>query len=353
MIASAFESMASERLFNKGTELGSGRRGFPEPATNSTKGQGLGGARPHNVPSRRAEPDTKRANTAVRHLAIEVRALQKATNLKDRQTTSEHMQVRAAEILSALEGTRLGMVAVLAKALGKLFNALSRHGDPVHLSTLRTITRALDLISATLPKRGLDLPQDGVYRVLVVDDDLVCLRALSMALRVEQLKIEVCAKASAALGILEQRNFHVVFTDIMMPGVDGFGMVKQMRELPGHGGTPVVYVTALGDYQTRVTSVLSGGCDLIVKPFNPSEMVVKALTIGLQESVERWENDRRTTPVAPSTSSTDNPGDLVCRLEKRCATLETRLHELTVELKEVSSALKTAKLTSDTDRSPS
>jgi DNA-binding response OmpR family regulator len=68
-------------------------------------------------------------------------------------------------------------------------------------------------------------------------------------------------------------------------------MVKKMRTLPHHCCTPVVYVTALSDYQTRVASVLSGGCELIVKPFNPSEMVVKALTTCLQESIKRLENN--------------------------------------------------------------
>jgi PleD family two-component response regulator len=270
----------AERIFNKGTELGLSRRGSSDTVANPARSELF------PVQLFQPQPDLVRANTAVRRLVKNVQTLHRTTDSQARRKAAEEMLSRTAEIASALENTRLGMVAVLAKVLSKLLAASSRNSDAINLCTLRSITRAIDLISGTLPKSKVTLPDGVAYRVLVVDDDLVCRRALSMSLCVEQLEIEVCGSGSAALDILRDQKFDAVFTDIMMPDLDGFGMVKKMRTLPHHCCTPVVYVTALSDYQTRVASVLSGGCELIVKPFNPSEMVVKALTTCLQERLE-------------------------------------------------------------------
>ena len=58
--------------------------------------------------------------------------------------------------------------------------------------------------------------------------------------------------------------------------------MARVRKLPEHYPTPVVFVTALSDFETRSRSVLSGGCDLIAKPFTAGEVLVKALTLGLR-----------------------------------------------------------------------
>lgn len=330
--------MAPERLFNKGSEVGLSRERASKAVFNSTKGELVAGSRPAGFEPL-GEPDVRRATAAVRRLVKSTQTLQRAATAPERRISADEMRAHTAEIITALQNTRLGIFAVLAKSLAKLLTVLCRDPDAINPSTLRSITRAIDLVAGTLTRPGLNLPKGRAYRILVVDDDQVCRRALSMALFAEQLKIEVCESGSTALEILRNEKFDAVFTDIMMPDLDGFGMVKKMRDLPGHDCTPVVYVTALDDYQTRVTSVLTGGCELIVKPFKPSEMAVKALTIGLQESIKRWENDLRGTPPAPSSASVDGSDDLICQLTKPCVRLETPLHRVDTEFKQAAGAL--------------
>ena len=74
----------------------------------------------------------------------------------------------------------------------------------------------------------------------------------------------------------------VTFSDIMMPEMDGFEFTTRLRELPNHTTTPVVFVTALGDFGTRAQSIMNGGCDLVAKPFTPAELLVKGFTFGLK-----------------------------------------------------------------------
>jgi DNA-binding response OmpR family regulator len=72
---------------------------------------------------------------------------------------------------------------------------------------------------------------------------------------------------------------------VNLPGMDGFELCKQIRNQPLHQHTPIVFVTALSSMEIRVQSSLSGGNDFIGKPFNLSELCVKALTLTLKSQL--------------------------------------------------------------------
>ena len=74
------------------------------------------------------------------------------------------------------------------------------------------------------------------------------------------------------------RCHDLVFLDADMPGMNGYDLCKQIRQQPQHAKTPVVFVTGLTDFASRAKSTISGGNDLIAKPFLIIELAVKALT---------------------------------------------------------------------------
>jgi DNA-binding response OmpR family regulator len=59
--------------------------------------------------------------------------------------------------------------------------------------------------------------------------------------------------------------------------MDGFELCTKIRALPNNKGTPIIFVTSLTDFKSRAKSSLSGGTDLIAKPFMFIELTVKAL----------------------------------------------------------------------------
>ena len=67
-----------------------------------------------------------------------------------------------------------------------------------------------------------------------------------------------------------------------MPGMDGFEVCSKIRDTVPNRTTPVVFVTGQSDFDARVNSTLSGGNDLMGKPFLIFEVTVKALTLALQ-----------------------------------------------------------------------
>ncbi len=85
-----------------------------------------------------------------------------------------------------------------------------------------------------------------------------------------------------ALKLLEEQPFDLIFLDVEMPGMNGFEVCKRLRNMPRHGKTPVIFVTALNGFESRAKSSLSGGDDFIGKPFSYIELAVKGLIYVLR-----------------------------------------------------------------------
>ena len=86
----------------------------------------------------------------------------------------------------------------------------------------------------------------------------------------------------AALSVLKENTFDLIFLDAEMPGMTGFELCAELRKLPSNKTTPVIFVTSLTKFEVRAQSSLSGGSDLIAKPFLMMELAVKALTYLLK-----------------------------------------------------------------------
>jgi CheY-like chemotaxis protein len=113
--------------------------------------------------------------------------------------------------------------------------------------------------------------------VLVVDDDPLANRIAMSALTRANLMGQAAEGPVAALELLSRKQFALVLLDIEMPHLTGFEVCRRLRALPGYEKTPVIYVTAHSDFESRSRSIISGGSDLIAKPIFPIELAVKAV----------------------------------------------------------------------------
>ena len=92
-----------------------------------------------------------------------------------------------------------------------------------------------------------------------------------------------CAvEPSAALEALAEEHYDLIFLDVNLPQMDGFALCSLIRQLPGYGTTPVIFVTGMSSLENRVQSSLSGASDFVGKPFNLHELNVKTLTLILK-----------------------------------------------------------------------
>lgn len=171
----------------------------------------------------------------------------------------------------------------MAAALEGLIKQLMGKAGNVTPSTLRTVTAGFDVL-ADLCRPGVrpDLLTNPPLRLLAVDDDLISRKAVSLALKKALTPPDLAVDGPAALALATQHAYDVVFLDVQMPGMDGFEVCTKIHETIPNATTPVVFVTCQSDFDARAQATLSGGHDLIAKPFLTFEITVKALTLALQ-----------------------------------------------------------------------
>jgi CheY-like chemotaxis protein len=171
----------------------------------------------------------------------------------------------------------------VVSALEGLLKQLAEKSGNVTPSTLRAVNCGLDLLDELcVPGLKPDLLTERPFKFLVVDDDLISRQAMSLALKKTFGQPDLAVNGETALAQAGQQAYDVIFLDVQLPGMDGFELCTKIRDAALNRNTPVVFVTGQSDFDARAKSTLSGGNDLMGKPFLIFEITVKALTLALQ-----------------------------------------------------------------------
>jgi DNA-binding response OmpR family regulator len=177
-----------------------------------------------------------------------------------------------------MEAVGLPAMRKMTSAIEMLVYDLYEMPEQINDSTIRTAIQAVDFLGTLFePANIVRLSDPSLSVVLAVDDEPGALSTISGAMEMAGLKTSAAMNAEDALGLLRDVDFKLIFLDIGLPGINGFDLCKQTRELPLHQKTPVVFLTGMATFQNRALSTLSGGNDFIGKPFNLFELGVKAL----------------------------------------------------------------------------
>jgi len=120
------------------------------------------------------------------------------------------------------------------------------------------------------------MSDDRKYVCLVVEDSPLMRQLVSFAL-VKMKDVEVVEAESGIEGLkhLAQREFDLVITDINMPVLDGFKLIKRIRSDPDHRDVPLMVVTTEGSFEDRDNAMSLGADEYITKPVKASEMAEK------------------------------------------------------------------------------
>ncbi len=110
-------------------------------------------------------------------------------------------------------------------------------------------------------------------RVLVVDDEENISYLLSVALRNHGLDVQTATSGAEALQLVRSFNPHLVILDVMLPDRDGLAVLQQMRR--ESIDVPVIFLSARGSVEDRVTGLALGADDYVVKPFSLEEVLAR------------------------------------------------------------------------------
>nr|WP_211243224.1 response regulator transcription factor [Rhodococcus oryzae] len=114
-------------------------------------------------------------------------------------------------------------------------------------------------------------------RVLVVDDEPTIVELLSVSLRFQGFEVETAATGPEALDRARGFRPDAVILDVMMPGMDGFGLLRRLRA--DGVDAPVLFLTARDAVEDKVAGLTLGADDYVTKPFSLEEVVARLRVI--------------------------------------------------------------------------
>jgi len=113
-------------------------------------------------------------------------------------------------------------------------------------------------------------------KILMIDDDVKLAELVAEFLKEKKFDIEIKHTPEEGLSYLEKEDIDLIILDIMLPGMDGFQILRKIRE---RLSTPVIMLTARGDVTDRVVGLELGADDYLAKPFEPRELIARIQSI--------------------------------------------------------------------------
>jgi two-component system OmpR family response regulator len=115
-------------------------------------------------------------------------------------------------------------------------------------------------------------------KILLIEDDGENAEYVANGLREEGHLVAQAASGPEGLICAMGDSFDLLIVDRMIPGLDGLNLVRSLRAAGHH--TPVLFLTALGGIEDRVSGLNAGGDDYLIKPFAFSELVARVAALG-------------------------------------------------------------------------
>ncbi|MBD2713405.1 response regulator transcription factor, partial [Limnospira platensis] len=112
-------------------------------------------------------------------------------------------------------------------------------------------------------------------RLMLVDDDPNLVILVSDYLELRGYQVTIAENGQKALEKLEEEVPELIICDIMMPEMDGYTLVKLIRENSQFGWIPVIFLSAKGQSEDRVKGLNTGADVYMVKPFDPEELMAQ------------------------------------------------------------------------------
>lgn len=112
-------------------------------------------------------------------------------------------------------------------------------------------------------------------RILLIDDEPVFYKMIDHALKPSGYVLEYAKTGMDGLKAVSAFNPDVIIVDVRLPDVDGFEVVKRLRNSPRFSGIPIIFVTGQTELTTKLKAFEVGADDYLVKPFQPEELVAR------------------------------------------------------------------------------
>lgn len=110
-------------------------------------------------------------------------------------------------------------------------------------------------------------------RVLIVDDEEELAKTIAERLEIRGIHCQTASDSNKALDLIQSQQPDVVVLDLMMPGIGGLGILKQIKSLEIN--IPVVLLTGYGSNEMTLEGMNLGAFDYVLKPCNLDDLITK------------------------------------------------------------------------------
>jgi DNA-binding response OmpR family regulator len=162
--------------------------------------------------------------------------------------------------------------------------------------------------------------------ILVVEDDDIVARTIERCLRGNDFRITLASTGVEGLQVARRNLPDLVILDVIMPGMDGYAVCREMRADPLLSDVPILFLTAKIKDEDKITGFTAGADDYLSKPFNVDELIlrVKAVLRRMGTQTKAKPGSASLVPEAvPAVGKTER------NLHVRNYVLNTRTYELT------------------------
>ena len=118
---------------------------------------------------------------------------------------------------------------------------------------------------------------DKLFKILVVEDDKNLKRLITTWLKMNKYETYEASNGREALKLLDKEYIDLIISDVMMPQMDGFELIKELRDC--NYEVPILVITAKGDMQDKKTGFILGADDYMVKPIEMEELLLRVKAI--------------------------------------------------------------------------
>ncbi len=112
-------------------------------------------------------------------------------------------------------------------------------------------------------------------KILLVDDNKITLKLVTKYLEGNDFDVQVAMDGEECISILNNEKPDVILLDVMMPKLDGYETIKQLKSNENTKDIPVIIVTALNDITNQVKAISSGADDFLSKPIEEKLLIAK------------------------------------------------------------------------------
>src|SRR5450432_2985346 len=142
---------------------------------------------------------------------------------------------------------------------------------PRFLSVLDRKRRKIMLVGVLVDQQEASVAR----KILVVDDEAVLVETIAYNLEQAGYSVVTASDGNSALEAARSEDSDLILLDIMLPGIDGLEVCRQLRRESNTATTPIVMLTAKGDEIDKVVGLEVGADDYVTKPFGRRELLAR------------------------------------------------------------------------------